>query len=471
VILKRYVWINLPLVFLFVLTACQSHSNSDPRPSAAPPTMGGADPSGGEGGRSTTEELKATVDQSLTDLRPLFERMAMFFASENASDRAIVKSIEFLRPQFPGTLFKKLDGMVQFFRQHPVYASGDCPAKNHHDSTDMSVTSDLHLCVSEKLTRYPVRELRRQVLSLLAHQVVHTLGIKDEKLAGDVQYWVGENRGVAVPARSLPAAIGDRVDTLSQVWQLFSSRLGEPQGVDRQRACEYVVQLRLAFEDLHLQYSVNSEDSLILVPEVPVRQMSQSVLDHLDVWVNHECVEDRVRPADPKKLLTTLLSFAEEFERFRQTFNVYVKGSAAHDAFPITPRPQSLISTLVADKDLSFQASKPVTVECRQGTNVRILRIDDPADTAYEFPISGGRLTIHQFRINSDGSVGLYLKFFELTNGSSLKVLASNADLTREDGVGAPSPAFFKVLGQETGFNLRVQINALAAIEIKCQAK
>lgn len=469
------------LVLALLLVSCSHRSNTDSAPPSkvedqqTTPQLGGADPSGGEGGRSSPAEVHATVDQALSDLRPLFQRMQMFFESADQTDREVLKDIEFLRPVFNDELFVKLDSVVEGFRKNPNYVKGDCPAKNKHDSTDMSVSPDLKLCVSEKLQRYPVRELRRQALSLLAHQMAHALGFESEALAGNLQYWVTEGHGIAFLPESLAATMGGRVDTLSQVWQLFSSRLGEggPQ-VDQQRVCEYMVQVRLDFEDLHLIYSGTEADTPMRVPQTSVGRTSQALLDRLDLMVTNECVLRRLEPPKLADAAQALLEVAGDLEKLRQAFNFYVRGSKVQNAFPATPRAQSLLTTLVAQHDQMLQTEKPVRIDC-QAQNAQET-LESQADTSFmktfEFTLgeSQPRLSIHQLRLNDQGGVGLFVKFFDFKTGSRLTVLANGADITRDEGLGTDLTSFFKVMGYDKEFKLRVQIDSHSPVEITCLA-
>ena len=428
-------------------------------------TEGGADPSGGEGQRSSTAKLSRSVESGLAELPNIFLRVKYFLKSKDASDAAIAHELWFLKdcfeknsPSCKGEIFGTIAKITEAFRSSPQFVKRDCPSKEaYHEITDMSITQDLKLCVSEQLTRYPERELQRQVRSLLAHELAHGLGFCED-LAKTVQYWVLEHERVVSPSDSLVNQLNKRNGKVSLRMSLLARLFGQKDTPkEPMRVCEYVGQLNFDFQDVESLYLGAEGETLVTLPQDPILKASQAVHNQADALVVDYCIK-RLPTSDLQLMLGALVSLSDKLELLQSHLSRYIKKASQKDVLNAMPDIKSRLILAVALDDTLAESNVTGPTRCTvEGTTNSIqykLGVGSRAAQSIEYAellpgkaaASLPKMKLEFSKLNPDGGTGVALSF-EQTEQFRARIV---------DGVNASTS--ISLLGREHSFITKFQL-------------
>lgn len=466
---------------------CATTTSSTAQRELAATVRGGADPSGGEGQRSTPEQLRKIVTANLEELTKAFLRVGAYVQSRHPEDIKTSSEIRFLEPCFAkdskdcrAGVFATILKMKKKFSERQI-VSGDCPDVNRaHTMTDMSLTSDLDLCVSEKLNRYPPRELQRQVLSLLAHEVVHGLGF-DETAASAMQYWALENQTILMPGSSFRAKFNALSATVDVRVRMLLRLLDFPP-VQTLTFCEYAGNLALSMHPLNELYSSEDEDAVISVP-LTIRGLGRLADKQILEIVVPTCIQKKPL-GNGSEILKSVRVLMETLSRLKATIEVYSKTSRPQVAINPFPNDKTWLVASVVEQDLKGpeHSSSAQSVLCAvQGDETSIpLKKGGNVSLEKVFPGSSTQLKIGLDRLVDGRSLGVSLRAESSCEGTNLfceapllfKILSSNATWSND-------VLLVKVLGADREFRSLLQFqkreqsgvlqNTGAPVEIVCR--
>lgn len=320
---------------------------------------GGADPSGGEGESSLKEDLTREVQSSFSRLPFLFHRIQLIMRSKNIGDQKIINDIKFIEPCFKNESNTCKDSIKNTilliekkFTNHPVYKDENCPSTNStHSSVDMSIDEDLNLCISNKLTRYPPQELKRQVFSLLSHEVIHGLGF-DESYASRFQSWIMDNPGISFPSLKLKPLIVKSVNDISLQLRMLSRLFSEISTQDKVAAlgvCNQTISLSQAINTFVSFFNQTHYKNIMLLPTEPIGALLNDISGKMKLMILQNCIENKnTSIPNLKRSLPTLIELSDLLDNFRTNISSMAFTENFTDLIPLVPNSKSLLTILLA---------------------------------------------------------------------------------------------------------------------------